>query len=457
MNDLSGIELQFLLLGGDYRWWRDAFTVANGVYAVRAYTRVVVSRHTAWDHDPLSDSSHCRSCSRPLRLFAQIHHESTPFRKQWKSQCAVCEWKTSNPEASLMDAFRLWPPLLEFGHWEQVLQFLCQEGKDVAVWLATRQVLFASPHLHCLRTTAVRRAWHSVLLTGFEWADEVLWSQPDLMESIYISRMHPRAESERAAWAILSILSRNPMWLLVASCCAASAYNQRPTCGRPMQILLAFLGGPCCASSPAWISLLLDAALARWPSAMTATSSAGNVLVSRGPTPPSALGQRNAGVLTSVLILTSLAGCEALACTWSWWHARIYRLSQFTTCTCCFARQPFWLKVSPSHGAHPPLLASPLVAVVWPHCHAETRCDIGACGHWTTKHPWKLSRHILTTMKLPRRLTLGIKAIWTSQSRAGIQLYEKDGPTSVTHTGGGELRLMAMGTVRDCRTASRRY
>ena len=135
------------------------------------------------------------------------------------------------------------------------MQFLCQEGKDITIWPDARRVLFASPHLHCLHTTALRRAWHSVLLTGFEWADRVLWSQPELMENIYVSGIHSRSEGERAAWALLSILYWNPMWLLVASCCAASARNRLPTCGRPMQVLLAFLGGPCCASGPTWVSL----------------------------------------------------------------------------------------------------------------------------------------------------------------------------------------------------------
>ena len=255
MSVLSGIELQFLLLGGDCRWWQGAFAVANGIYAVRAYTRVVASRYTFWDYDSLSDFSHCWSCTRPLRLYAQVHHESTPFRKRWKTQCAVCEWKASNPEAALLEAFRLWPPPLECGLWEHVLQFLCREGKDVTVWPTGKRVLFASPHLHCVNTTAVRRAWHSVLLTGFEWADKVLWGNPELMEGIYVSRVHPRVESERAAWALLSILCRNPLWLLVASCCSASTRYRTPTCGRPMQILLAFLGGPCCSSRPTWASL----------------------------------------------------------------------------------------------------------------------------------------------------------------------------------------------------------
>ena len=84
---------------------------------------------------------------------------------------------------------------------------------------------------------------------------QVLWGNPELLDSIYVSRVHPRAEGERAAWAILSILCRNPLWLLVASCCSASVRNRLPTCGRPMQVLLAFLGGPCCSSSPTWVSL----------------------------------------------------------------------------------------------------------------------------------------------------------------------------------------------------------
>ena len=92
-------------------------------------------------------------------------------------------------------------------------------------------------------------------VTGFDWADKVLWGNPELSDGIYVSRVHPRAEGERAAWAILSILCRNPLWLLVASCCSASVRNRLPTCGRPMQVLLAFLGGPCCSGNPSWVSL----------------------------------------------------------------------------------------------------------------------------------------------------------------------------------------------------------
>ena len=135
------------------------------------------------------------------------------------------------------------------------MQFLCQEGRDIMIWPAPQRVLFASPHLHCLHATPLRRAWHSVLLTGLDWADDILWSQPELLEDIYVSGIHSRTKNERAAWALLSILCRNPMWLLVASCCPASARGRAPTCGRPMQFLLAFLGGPYGAGAPKWVSL----------------------------------------------------------------------------------------------------------------------------------------------------------------------------------------------------------
>ena len=255
MDARTGLELQFLLLGDDDQWWRNAFVVANGVFAVRAYTRVAVSRFAYWDDDGLSDATHCVSCTRPLRLYAQIHHESTLFRKRWAPQCTVCEWKTSNPEASLLEAFRLWPPLLESSLWEHVLQFLCLEGGKVTAKTCGTEVLLGSPHLHCLHITAVRRAWHSTLLTGFARADTVLWHSPELMDGIYTSGAHAQAEVERAAWATLSLLCRNPLWLLVASCCPASARNKLPTCGRPMQVLLAFLGGLCCSGDPSWVSL----------------------------------------------------------------------------------------------------------------------------------------------------------------------------------------------------------
>ena len=201
------------------------------------------------------DPSHCRSCTRPLRLYAQFHHDSTLFRKRWKSRCAVCEWKASNPEVSRIDAFRLWPPKLDIEQWGRVTQFLCQEGKDVIIWPAPRRVLFASPHLQCLHTTAIRRTWHSVLLTGLDWADDILWNRPELLENIYVSGIHSRTKNERAAWALLSVLCKNPIWLLVASCCPASVRNRAPACGRPMQVLLAFLGGPRGDSGPRWLSL----------------------------------------------------------------------------------------------------------------------------------------------------------------------------------------------------------
>ena len=237
-------DLQASLLGRDPNWWRHAYTVANGIYAVRTYSRVAASQHTIWDHDPMFDPSHCRSCTRPLRLFAQIHHGSTLFCKRWKSQCTFCEWKVSNADATRLASFKLWPPKLNLEQWERIVQFLCQEGRNISVGVTPQRVTLASPHLHQLLSTALRRTWHSVLLTGLDQADEILWKQPELLAGIYTSGTHSHSKSERAAWALLSLLCSNPMWLLVASCCPASAHNRTPTCGRPLQVMLAFLGSP---------------------------------------------------------------------------------------------------------------------------------------------------------------------------------------------------------------------
>ena len=257
----SAYDLQVALLGNDPRWWRHAYTVANGIYAVRTYSKAAVSQFTVWDHDPMFDPSHCRSCSRPLRLFAQIHHSSTLFCKRWNSRCTFCEWKASNADVSRIMSFNLWPPSLSLEQGERVVQFLCQEGGKVSVWATPQCFTLASPHLQCLLTTALRRKWHSVLLTGLDQADENLWERPDTLEGVFTSvslsqSFCSQSKNERAAWALLSFMCGNPMWLLVASCCPTSTNYQIPVCGRPMQVLLSFLTSPC--SPKSWEGVSLD-------------------------------------------------------------------------------------------------------------------------------------------------------------------------------------------------------
>ena len=69
-------------------------------------------------------SLQCGSCTRPRRLFAHLHHNN----RQWMARCAFCEWKTSNRELALLDAFRLWPPFLDDVLRCLVVGFLCIEG-----------------------------------------------------------------------------------------------------------------------------------------------------------------------------------------------------------------------------------------------------------------------------------------------------------------------------------------
>ena len=245
----SAYELQVTLLGNDPKWWRHAYTVANGIYSVRTYPKAAASQYTVWDHDPMLDPSHCRSCTRPLRLFGQICHSSTLFCKRWHSRCMFCEWKSSNTDASRMASFKLWPPKLGLEQWERIVQFLCHEGEKVLVWATPQRFTITSPHLRCLLTTAIRRKWHSVLLTGLDQADEYLWERPDILEGIFTSGSQSQSfcsqtKNERAAWALLSIMSDSPLWLLVASCCPTTTNHQIPVCGRPMQVLLSFLTGP---------------------------------------------------------------------------------------------------------------------------------------------------------------------------------------------------------------------
>ena len=114
------------------------------------------------------------------------------------------------------------------------------------MWATPRCFTLTSPHLQCLLTTALRRKWHSVLLTGLDQADESLWERPGLLDGVFTSgslsqSFCSQSKNERAAWALLSVMCDNPMWLLVASCCPTSANHQVPVCGRPMQILLSFL------------------------------------------------------------------------------------------------------------------------------------------------------------------------------------------------------------------------
>ena len=255
MDACTGLDLQYLLLGNDDMWWRNACVVANSVFAVRAYTRVTISQFACWDADGSPGGVQCISCTRPRRLYAKIHHTSTAFCKRWNSRCAVCEWKVSNREAALLVAHRLWPPLLDSSLWGQVLQFLCLEGSEVAAKQRGTDVLLRSPHLRCVRETAVRRAWHSVLLTGFARADTILWHCPWLTNGIYTSGRHTQVGCERAAWAALALLCGNPLWLLVASCGPASARTRFPSSGRPIQILLAFLGGGGCLADSTFVSL----------------------------------------------------------------------------------------------------------------------------------------------------------------------------------------------------------
>ena len=103
------------------------------------------------------------------------------------------------------------------------------------------RLTLSTPHLRCLLTNANKRMWHSVLLTGLDQADECLWARPERMDGIFTTGSQSMSKNERGAWALLSIMSGNPMWLLVASCCPTSSDYHVPVCGRPMQILLSFL------------------------------------------------------------------------------------------------------------------------------------------------------------------------------------------------------------------------
>ena len=252
----SAYSLQVTLLGNDPKWWRHAYTVANGIYSVRTYPKAAASQFTVWDHHAMFDPSHCRSCTRPLRLFGQISHSSTLFCKRWNLRCMFCEWKLSNADASRVVSFNLWPSKLGLEQWERVIQFLCHEGEKVIVRANPRHLTITTPHLRYLLTTAAKRMWHSVLLTGLDQADEYLWAKPERLGGIFTSGSQSLSKNERAAWALLSIMCGNPMWLLVASCCPTTTDHHVPVCGRPMQILLSFLTGH--GSPKDWKGISLD-------------------------------------------------------------------------------------------------------------------------------------------------------------------------------------------------------
>ena len=129
------------------------------------------------------------------------------------------------------------------------------------VWATPQRFTMMSPHLRYLLVTAIRRKWHSVLLTGLDQADEYLWERPECLEGVLTSGSQSQSfcsqsKNERAAWALLSIMSGSPLWLLVASCCPTTTNHQVPVCGRPMQLLLSFLTGP--GSLNVWEGVSLD-------------------------------------------------------------------------------------------------------------------------------------------------------------------------------------------------------
>ena len=116
-------------------------------------------------------------------------------------------------------------------------------------------MLLNTPHLQCIRETARGRIWHSVLFSGYFNACRVLMRSHWYAEGVRVRGMHTFVVGERTAWAALSILCRNPLWLLVASCCPATSQWKRPMSGRPMRLLIAFLGGEGWESDLAWMSL----------------------------------------------------------------------------------------------------------------------------------------------------------------------------------------------------------
>ena len=118
------------------------------------------------------------------------------------------------------------------------------------------RLTLSTPHLRCLLTIANKRMWHSVLLTGLDQADECLWARSERLEGIFTTGSQSLSKNERGAWALLSIMSGNPMWLLVASCCPTTTDHHVPVCGRPMQILLSFLTGH--DSPKDWKGISLD-------------------------------------------------------------------------------------------------------------------------------------------------------------------------------------------------------
>ena len=253
MEQGSAADCQFVVLGGVPQWWLRGSVVADGMSAVRTYPRSIAPCQSCLRGSPQVCACRCVSCTRPLRIFAHMHHVG----RHWRTQCAFCEWKISNRELALLDAFHLWPPSFDNSLRSLVVGFLCLEGQPAKVQFRGRRMVLDTPHLRCIRKTALGRCWHSIFLSGYRSACAVLQGNYWYAEGVRVRGPHVYVVGERAAWPALAILCRNPLWLLVASCCPAASQWRRPVSGRPISLLLAFLGATSGDAGPGSVSLRL--------------------------------------------------------------------------------------------------------------------------------------------------------------------------------------------------------
>ena len=165
--------------------------------------------------------------------------------------CLVCNWKRSNPEIAFMMMMKKWPLRVPVAVNQNVLSFLLADGATPLLEYHTDRVKVRNPQWSTLQRIAHNRAWRSLLQTGVREPSSFLaYGRPLSHDRLVSGECSTPEQSSRAPepyvnlsqqWPVILRLCRNLFWVLAFACFHSSSQRD-PEAGRPLTMILSFLG-----------------------------------------------------------------------------------------------------------------------------------------------------------------------------------------------------------------------